>query len=357
MNAKERYLAVLDDNQRKKLDHVPTFVQYIRPEFVEIHRDKFDNMKLPFHSKWSRFTDAYGMGFESVFGDVHPGFRVRTVKLRDENDEKVYVEWNGQPPSLGGYYEKGLFFSFENFEKVRETLREVDDSVEIKKTIDHFDKISPFIFPVIEIGGIFDTLWQSMGFKNFSYNYRKRTKLYQELIKYFARLTRIRVQSIIDATGNQAGILNINDDIAFKGRSMISPERWEQDIGRYYKEICSVIKDAGMRITMHTDGDITEMVPVLQRVGFMGVQGWEGGADPYYVNEKYPDFVIIGFGDVSQVLPFGSREDIFNHVKKLMDALKENRHFIIGPSTVIYEGIPYENVESFIKASEKFGRY
>ena len=48
---------------------------------------------------------------------------------------------------------------------------------------------------------------------------------------------------------------------------------------------------------------------------------------------------------------------IFNHVKELMDALKENRHFIIGPSTVIYEGIPYRNVEYFIEASRYFGKY
>jgi hypothetical protein len=112
-----------------------------------------------------------------------------------------------------------------------------------------------------------------------------------------------------------------------------------------------------MKVTLHTDGDITEMVPILQRVGFSGVQGWEGGADPFIINERYPNFVVNGFGDVSQVLPFGTKEEIFNHVKELMDALKENRHFIIGPSTVIYEGIPYKNVELFIAAVRRFGKY
>jgi len=57
------------------------------------------------------------------------------------------------------------------------------------------------------------------------------------------------------------------------------------------------------------------------------------------------------------VIPFGSKEDIFNHVKELMKVLKEDRHFIIGPSTVIYEGIPYENVEYFVEASRHYGKY
>jgi hypothetical protein len=358
MNAKERYLSVLDDKTRINLDRIPTFVQYIRPEFTELHRKKFENIKLPFDSNWSRFTEAYYMGFESAFGHVYPGLRVSQVKLQDENGEDVYVAWNGQPPTLKmGYYQRGLFFSIENLDRVRETMRKVDDSAEIIKTMNHFEKISPHIFPVIALGGIFDTLWQSMGFNNFAYHYRKNSKLYREIIKYFAELALIRVQAVIDATGSRAGVLNINDDIAFKGRPMISPERWEQDIGKYYKEICTIISDAGMKATMHTDGDVTIMVPVLKRIGFSGVQGWEGGADPFIINEKHPDFVIIGFGDISQVIPFGSKEDIFNHVKELMDILKENRHFIIGPSSVIYEGIPYKNVEYFIKAIKQYGKY
>jgi uroporphyrinogen-III decarboxylase len=112
-----------------------------------------------------------------------------------------------------------------------------------------------------------------------------------------------------------------------------------------------------MKTTMHSDGDVTIMIPVLEKIGFCGVQGWEGGADPRIINEKYPNFVVNGFGDISQIIPFGSKEEIFSHVKDLMDALKENRHFIIGPSTVIYEGIPFENVEFFIEASMQYGKY
>ncbi len=67
--------------------------------------------------------------------------------------------------------------------------------------------------------------------------------------------------------------------------------------------------------------------------------------------------MIVGFGDVSEVLPFGTTADVDNHVKSLMNTLKKNRHFIIGPSTVIYKGIPLENVIAFIRASHKYGNY
>ena len=118
-----------------------------------------------------------------------------------------------------------------------------------------------------------------------------------------------------------------------------------------------MISDAGFIPQVHTDGDVTQLVPYFQEAGFLGLQGGEGGADPVYITEHFPDFVVIGFGDISDVIPFGSTTDVENHVKELMDALKENRHFIIGPSTVIYKGIPLQNVTAFIRAVHKFVRY
>jgi len=132
------------------------------------------------------------------------------------------------------------------------------------------------------------------------------------------------VEAIINAVGNRPGVICIGDDVAFKGHPMIAPERWDQDIGPYYKTVCDMMIDAGIVPLMHTDGDITDIIPAFQHAGIRGVQGWEGGADPQYINDNFPDFYVIGFGDVGQVLPFGTPEQIDAHVKGLMDALKEN---------------------------------
>ena len=101
---------------------------------------------------------------------------------------------------------------------------------------------------------------------------------------------------------------------------MISPERWGQDFMPLYKEITSIIADAGMIAQYHTDGDVTIMVQSIQEAGFQGLQGWEGGADPYYINDNFPNFIVVGFGDVSDVLPFGTPTQVDEHVQMLMDA-------------------------------------
>ena len=225
------------------------------------------------------------------------------------------------------------------------------------QTLDFYEKVGPRIFPVPAISGIFDTMWMAMTMNDFAINYRKKTKLYYEVIKFYGELCENNVQGIIDASGNRAKIINILDDVAFKGNPMISPERWEQDLGPVYKKICGMIRDAGMIAQIHTDGDVSSLIPAFQRVGFQGLQGWEGGMDPVYINEHFPDFVVVGFGDVSEILPFGTPAQVDAHVKSLMDALKTNRHYVVGPSTVIVKEMPYQNVIAFMNAVKKYGVY
>ncbi len=138
---------------------------------------------------------------------------------------------------------------------------------------------------------------------------------------------------------------------------MISKERWNQDFLPHYKKILSMILDANLIPQIHTDGDPTDLIPSLLKAGFRGLQGWEGGADPRIISQTFPDFVIIGFVDVSYILPFGDPKHIENHIRNLMNALKENKHFIIGPSTVIFQEIPLNNIKYFINSVKKYGKY
>lgn len=358
MNPKERFLAVYSETERKKLDRVPSFVQYVRPEFISQNEDLLFGSYQEELFYNLRFDAPLVLGFDAVFADIPHSASCSQVELTDKAGKKHITSTSGQvSKEVGQFYNQGLLFSMENLEKLRETLKISDASDSIRKTISFYESVSNKIFPVVAIGGIFDDTWMAMGMTDFSINYRKKTRLYSEVLKFFAEVMIGNVQGLIDATNGRAGVVNLLDDVAFKGRTMISPERWLEDIGPYYKKVNKMIHDAGMVAQLHTDGDVTELIPAFQQVGFQGLQGWEGGMDPVKANEQFPDFVVVGFGDVGDVLPFGTPQIIENHVKTLMDALKENRHFVIGPSTVIVKEMPYSNVLNFMAAIKKYGLY
>ncbi len=297
------------------------------------------------------------MGFDAVFASMPSSVTCEPVKVVADGIEYT-MGLGGQKTRAGtSYYAGGLITSLDILNELWSKLKVQETGHLIKQTLDFYDTVSRLICPVPMVGGIFDTVWQAMGFSTFAKEYRKNTKLYQKIIEFYATITKTNVEKIIESTKNQARIINILDDVAYKGNPMISPDRWRNDIFKYYKEIAGMIRDAGMNVIMHSDGDVTSMVPHFMDAGFQGLQGWEGGADPRVIVERFPDFVTIGWGDVGDVLPFGTTQQIEKHVIDLMHALKENRHVIMGPSTVIFEKIPYENARFFVECIKKHGQY
>ncbi|MFX0034050.1 MAG: uroporphyrinogen decarboxylase family protein [Candidatus Hermodarchaeota archaeon] len=358
MNARDRYLAVFDYKMRKMLEEVPTHVQYIRDEFILKYKEKIllNYNGLLLNNPY--FDIPFILGFDSVFAPFPSSFKIKLIKIYEDNRKLVSIKENGQSiKHKSSYYEGGYIDSIEILNQLWANLKQIDNSKNIKKIIKQYEELAPFIFPVLTIDGIFDRVWKGMGMANFSRNFRKNTPLYKKLIKFYAELTKLNIEGLIDATGERGKVVTILDDVAFKGRSMISKDRWNQDFLPYYKEINSIIRDSNMIPQIHTDGDPTELISSFQQAGFQGLQGWEGGADPKYINDNFPDFVIIGFGDVSYILPYGNKEQVESHVKELMNILKENKHFIIGPSTVIFKEIPLKNVRTFMKAVNKYGKY
>ncbi|MFX1356487.1 MAG: uroporphyrinogen decarboxylase family protein [Promethearchaeota archaeon] len=358
MKAYQRYLAVYNEDDRSKLDRVPTHVQYIRDEFIHQYYDSIvkDYSGHMFNNLY--FDIPHILGFDSVFAPFPSSFKLKPVKINLKNNQSIRIREDGQAVKRkSDYYEGGFIKNLDILNELWANLKEVDNTEQIEKVINNYNKLSPFIFPVSMVDGIFDRTWKSMGMNIFSKNFQKDSKLYKEVIKFYAYLTRINIEGLINATDGKAKIVNILDDIAFKGRTMISPKRWEKDFLPYYREINDLIIEAGMISQLHTDGDPTDMISLLQKAGFQGLQGWEGGCDPRYISANFPDFVVVGFGDVSYILPYGSEIQVENHVKELIEIFRENRNLILGPSTVIFKEIPLENVETFINATMKYGKY
>jgi hypothetical protein len=358
MKASERYLAVFDDQKRKNLDRVPIHVQYIREEFIAKHENELLKNYSGIIYRNQYYDIPLILGFDSVFAPFPHSYKIRSVIIGKKDKRTFKIGEDGQLIThKTTYYEGGFIKNEEILDELESNLKIVNTTKQIQKVIHFYEQLSLNIFPVLMVDGVFDRVWKAMGMVDFSRHYKKNSKLYQNLIKFYANLTRINIEGLIDATGNRGKVVTILDDVAYKGRTMISPARWKTDFLPLYKEITALIGEAGMIPQIHTDGNVTDLLSLFIKAGFKGLQGFEGGCDPYYINENFPNFVIIGFGDVSYILPYGLAQDIENHVKYLMDALKENRHFIIGPSTVIFKEIPLENVVTFIRMSKKIGLY
>ena len=351
-------MALFDDQARKHLDRVPLFVQAVNHDFMMKYEDDMGFEEFPQLLNSPDYDFPFVLGFDGIFAHFPNSTIVKPVEIVDEMGNKRIITPEGrQYHQNSTFYEKGLLTSIEILDQLKANIQKIDAKQNIDMIIGSFEKLQDRLFLAPTTGGIFSRVFLGMGLSAFSMNFRKNTKFYHEFIKFRAEVLRNDIEGLVNATHGRGKVVFFTDDIAYKGRTIIPPERFLSDFGKYYKEINKIISDAGMIPLIHTDGDITTMVKAFQEVGFRGLQGWEGGCDPVYITEHFPEFVVIGFADMNDILPFGTPQQIEDHVKILLSALKENRHYAAGPSSVINATMPIQNVRYFVEMVKKHGKY
>ena len=83
----------------------------------------------------------------------------------------------------------------------------------------------------------------------------------------------------------------------------------------------------------HSDGNLWEILDNLVAAGIDLLHPVEplAGMDPYELRRRYPQLILCGTIDVSQLLPFGSPQEIRDQV------------VLVGSSTELHASVPLEN--------------
>jgi len=185
MDARTRYLAVYNDSQRKRLDRVPTHVQYVREEFISKHKKElvYNYKGIIFNNKY--FDIPLILGFDSVFASFPSIVKIKSVKVQGKERKEIRIGADGQKLKKNStYYQGGYIHDIDILEELRSNLSIVDRSKQINKLINYYEKIAPYIFPVLIVDGIFDKVWKSMGIVKFSENFKKNSADYDYSIQY-----------------------------------------------------------------------------------------------------------------------------------------------------------------------------
>ncbi len=93
--------------------------------------------------------------------------------------------------------------------------------------------------------------------------------------------------------------VTIAEDMSYNGGPMISEEHFDEFIAPYYRQIVPRLQEWNAPAIVDTDGDVTMMVPWLQREGIRGVLPLErqAGVDGMAIRREFPDFLMVGHFD------------------------------------------------------------
>ncbi len=93
--------------------------------------------------------------------------------------------------------------------------------------------------------------------------------------------------------------MTIAEDMSYNHGPMISERTFEEFIAPYYRKLMPRLAEHGIPLIMDTDGDVTKLVPWIERLGVRGVLPLErqAGVDGMKLREQFPRLLMIGHFD------------------------------------------------------------
>ncbi len=195
---------------------------------------------------------------------------------------------------------------------------------------------------VLEIFG-WDILLMAMGID---------AKAFGEVTNRYAKWMQQYFNAFADS---DVPIMVFHDDIAWTSGPFAQPDWYREFVFPNYKKYFAPLHEAGKKIIYTSDGNYTQFVDDIAACGVNGFV-MEPCTDMKYIAEKYgKTHSFMGNAD-TRVLLYGSREDIYNEVKRCMDIGKNCPGFIMGVGNHIPSNTPIESCLYYNEVYEKLSR-
>lgn len=150
-------------------------------------------------------------------------------------------------------------------------------------------------------------------------------------------------------------VVMCHDDIVWTSGPVIAPPWYREYIFPAYKRLWAPIIDSGKKLVYTSDGDYTVFIDDVVKAGAHCLV-MEPCTDMAYVAEKYgKSHSFIGNAD-TRVLFSGTREQIYDEVKRCMDIGKGCPGFFMAVGNHIPANTPVENALYYNEVYEELSR-
>lgn len=214
-------------------------------------------------------------------------------------------------------------------------------------------------FPVIGGGGLTDSVIMSLkgNFGALAKWQRKNPSFIDRVAKeMFAVLRDCCYLPLLEAG---VPIIYWGEDLGQKERLLLSVGQHQQFFAKYLKELAKLVHSYDAKLIMHSDGNVSEVIPTLIDCGIDGLQALEpaSGMKLGEMTQKYGHrLAFLGALD-QRVLCWGSVQDTINLVKQnIRDGVDGHGIFALGPSHQPI-GAKAENLFAMAETIKKYGQY
>ncbi len=166
-----------------------------------------------------------------------------------------------------------------------------------------------------------------------------------------------QVERILEAGGGRIDAVLCGDDFGTQRGLLISPESFERIFAAKKRELFDLVHSYGARISHHSCGSTTDLIPRFIELGMDALQTIQPRADrmdPYLLKREFGDALLLhGAVDVQGWLQRASVEEIEAEIDRLMEVIGRDGGYIMSPSHNIQPDTPLDHVLAFYRAATR----
>ena len=173
-------------------------------------------------------------------------------------------------------------------------------------------------FVYVQTPGIFECLNGPFGIEN----HLMYLALYpDELHQVYRRQAEWNRQFALNCIDLGVDMVHISDDWGAQNGLMFSPASWRELIHPYHNITCEAVKKTGTYLSLHSDGNINDVIDGILDLGFDVVHPWQesAGMSLTHFKENYADrFTVMGGLDVQTSIGFGDLDRLRADIERVM---------------------------------------
>ncbi len=381
MNSRERVTLALNHKEpdRIPIDLGATCVTSItRSSYVELKRHlgmpleeikMFDYVQqLPYVDE--ALMDRFGSDFRLV---QLPAATAPGLEIFEEGDYYAFIDrWGSKlhMPKQGGYY-----FDWVDFPIKEPTMAALDsydwprpDSAELIAQFSdqakalYEDTDYALVGSAVIGGGIFEQPARTMGLPNFMMALVSEPEFADRMMDQITDIYIESCNNYLDQVGQYIQVFTFWDDVCGQNGWLIRPDLYRKRIKPKQRRLVEAIKKkTDAKLFYHSCGASFELVPDLIDLGFdilNPVQVSAKGMDTKRLKATYGnDITFWGGVDTQHVLPFGTREEVVDEVKRRIDDLAPGGGFVFAAVHNIQALVPPENIVTAFDTALSYGVY
>jgi uroporphyrinogen decarboxylase len=301
------------------------------------------SVKLGYDSAWvqhapvGRFDDSRNL--HDIYGRR---FQV-TFDGRGSIGTPMYLGGNISGPDDWKALDKRDMFLLpdKNFKAYRRLVRRFGDDL--------------FIFGSFS-GGLFELTWQCMGFEPFILATRRQKPFLRRMIRFYTDLYCVVLEAMAEA--GLPGAIYF-DDLGYRTGPMLNPKLLEDLYGEGHRQITSTAHRLGMKIVIHSCGNVYDLLGWFADNGFDGVHALEptAGMELAKAKEMIGDrLCLLGNVDVTHTLVDAGKKEVMEEVRSSIEAAGKGGGYIVAP-TNSHPGMSVQRLRWMIEAVYKYGTY